>query len=132
MLHSHDDWPDDVIKWLIEGCAAIKYTEMVPVEQYHRVYEGEAAIYRVSGDAQGIILTSINKNCLYVEMLSGVGFIKHFFAIREQIMIIARSVGLERISGFVQSTALARLYDRRTRAKRAAVLYVEELNNGRS
>jgi hypothetical protein len=100
-----------------------------PIEELvKRVDQGTACIYRVLGEGvKGIFILSAGEGDLYVELVAGKGFIKHFAEVYDAIRETAICCGAKEIYGFVGRPGLKRLYDRYTKGVPLVEVYKEKL-----
>lgn len=119
---------DADIGWLIAGCKRA-FDGVSPQEQAAAILQGAAGFYRLSGDVEGCVVLSPSGHGLGMEItaLAGSGLIRHFEEVHEKICAAVLAAGYTRVSGFVTSEYLTRLYLTRTKAKKVATVVVEDL-----
>lgn len=115
------------IRWLTIGCQD-SIDEMSAVDQVKTAIEGSGGIFRIVGDAEGVVVLSRSPKGegLEITCLAGKGLIRHFNAVHDQIIAVARSTGATFVDGYTKQQGLARLYKRLTSAKHAEY-FIEDL-----
>lgn len=129
LVKSSDLTADD-IRWLEIGARACKWFDSNAQKVITRADGGEIGLYRVEGEAKGMITVGVSDDDLFIESLAGTGFLRNAQSIREQLKWIALLLRKKRIVGWVARDGLAALYD--GFAQPVATLYVEELEHGRA
>jgi hypothetical protein len=129
LVRVHELTAED-IRWLEVGARACKWFDSNAQKVIARAETGDIGLYRVEGEAKGMITVAVDDSDLFIESLAGVGFLKNAQAIREQLKWIATLLRKKRLVGWVARDGLAALYD--GFAQPVATLYVEELNHGRA
>jgi hypothetical protein len=112
------------IKWLVIGALeGQKWNE----ESTAQSLVENSILYRISGDAFGVIALSKRKNSLFIDTLAGKGLLRNFSEIHGVLVDIARIVGCDEISGYVGKAGLMKVYSRYTKARPVVTYYVEKL-----
>ena len=97
------------------------------VELVERALKNQNEIFRITGDATGVIVVAADGNKLSVEGFAGKGIVKHFAEVYKQVRLLAAVKGLEIISGYVQRPGIAELYRKHTGGKPVLTLWEEKL-----
>jgi hypothetical protein len=120
---------DEDIKWLTLGCVACNWKKFVAVSLVRQAIDGRGGLYRFTGDGQGMIAVTQSEDEMLIEAVAGRGLLKTFSEVHEQLAILARSLGLKRLSGMAARKGLQHIYRTRTKAQEKAVLFVENLDD---
>lgn len=132
MIHLTTIAPEDLnehdIMWLTRGCLGAKWRSFTAVDLVREALERKVSFFRVTGDADGMVAVSTEKDEMFIETLAGLGFVKYFGEIHDALAVLARSAGLKKIAGLVFREGLRHLYDTRTKGRPIATLYVEDLD----
>jgi hypothetical protein len=112
------------IRWLVIGALeGQKWNEDSTAESLAK----NSILYRISGDASGVVALSKRKNSLFIDAFAGKGLLRNFSEIHGVLVDIARIVGCDEISGYVGKAGLMRVYSKYTKGKPVVTLYVEKL-----
>lgn len=114
------------IRWLVVGAYSVKFFEVSAEITVERAKKREVLLYRITGDAQGMLVVSAADSDFFIEALAGKNFLKCAKEIHELCQITAKTLGKTRIAGWVARGGLSELYDQ-FGAKAVATLYVEDL-----
>lgn len=126
-------WPsaitDEDVKWLTIGCEQCKWNKLTPAQVVQQVLDGDTMLYRIHGNATGIVALSVNaqQEQMWIDLFAGKGLMKAQEEFRTMLRMMAQGLGLKRLAGFVSRRALAKWYDEHTAGKPTATLYVEEI-----
>ena len=115
--------------WLARGCEG-SHDGATSQHQVEAAIKGNAFIFRVSGDMEGIFVLSVGDRELrevVMTALAGKGMTKHFDEFYFKVKELCKGTDCKRLSGFVSRPGLKRLYERRTQAKAKATLFVDSL-----
>lgn len=113
------------IRWMRIGCRD-SIDEFQVSDLIDAAMTGKSGIYRVSGDTNGVFILTKAGDRMEISTLAGKGFIRHFDAVHDAILLAAAGCGAKAVSGYTQRAGLAALYKKRTKA-RFAEYFVEEL-----
>jgi hypothetical protein len=122
-----EELTDSDIRWLVKGCEG-SHDGCTPLQQVDAALTGWAAIFRISGDAEGIVVMDYGrdrKNAV-ITALAGKGLLRHFDAVHKQILATAAAAGASKVSGYVTRVGLATLYKERTKAKMVP-MFIEDV-----
>jgi hypothetical protein len=97
------------------------------VELVERALKGQNDIYRITGDAEGVLVVAAEGNKLSVEGFAGKGIVKHFKEFYKQARLLAAVKGLDTLTGYVQRPGIEELYRKHTGAKQVMALWEEKL-----
>lgn len=114
------------IRWLVIGTYAVKFFDFSAESLVERARKKEVVLYRITGDAEGMIAASFADKDFFIETIAGKDFLKCADEVHGACQAMAKSLGKTRIAGWVARSGLADLYDR-FGAKPVATLYVEDL-----
>lgn len=122
-----EDMTDEDIRWLIESCKD-SFDGVQPMDQVVSAKEGVASIFRVVGDAQGIVILAPSQieHTLTITGLAGKGFLRHFDGVHKAILTAAAATGARKVNGYVTRRGLAALYQKRTNAK-LVPMFIEDV-----
>jgi len=117
------------VKWLTIGCRQRSWDKQTPAEIVQNAVDGNCIMYRLHGNATGIVVLTIDntKSQLWIDLVAGKGLMRHQEEFRNLLRMMAQGMGLKSIAGLVSRTALAKWYDKHTAGKPVATLYVEEI-----
>lgn len=118
--------PEADCRWLeIAGDKTFSAVQLV-----QKALEGEVSIFRIVGEAEGIVVLGKREDELHVEAFAGKGILKNFPKIYQEIRLLAGACGASKIVGWVRRPGLNRIYERHTAGRPEATVWVEELPNG--
>jgi len=115
--------------WLQRGCEGA-WDKATASDQVAAVNNGSAFLFRISGDMEGIIVLAIgNKRdrSILITALAGKGLFEHFPEFYQKVRELCKLVGAKTLYGFVNRPGLKLVYQRKTTARAAATLFVEDL-----
>jgi hypothetical protein len=112
------------IRWLVIG--ALEGQKWNKASTAQSLVEN-SILYRISGDASGVIALSKRENSLFIDAFAGKGLLRNFSEIHGVLVDIARIVGCDEISGYVGKAGLMKVYSKYTKAKPLVTFYVEKL-----
>ena len=124
-LIAPSDLTEADIRWLFHGCKEA-VDGASAVDQVKAAVAGTSGIYRISGNAQGIVVLSKNGEGQTITCLAGKGLFREFHNVHEAILVAAAAGGAKFVDGYVTRTGLALMYKKRTRAK-VAEYFKEEI-----
>lgn len=105
------------IVWLFKG-SVCAHDDATATDQVKAALNGNAGIFRISGDAQGIVVLQPGDNkTTTITCLAGQGFVKHFKDVHKAILATAAAAGATRVNGYATRAGLQALYLKHTRAK---------------
>jgi hypothetical protein len=116
--------------WLERGCEGA-WDKATPDDQIRAVKNGQAYMFRVSGDMEGIFVLAIGdkkSKRLVITALAGRGMIKNFGEFYSKVKDLCKSAGAKALYGFVSREGLKRLYNKHTTARSKAELFLENLS----
>lgn len=113
------------IAWLHQGCKN-SIEDVAPIDHVESAIAGRSGIYRVHGDAVGIVVMTVKGKGLEITALAGKGFLRHFAAVHDAILVTAAGAGAEFVCGYVKRAGLASMYKKHTNAS-TAEYFKEEL-----
>ena len=90
----------------------IGYDKRSARELIEGIAEGRFALWRLSGDASGVFITSLTPRALWIEGMAGEGILRHAAAIRDKLQDIKAKASKAVIQGTVDRPGLQRLYER--------------------
>lgn len=97
------------------------------VELVERALKGQHEVFRITGDAEGVIVVAADGEKLSVEGFAGKGIVRHFDEFYKQVRLLAALKGLSVLSGYVRREGIAELYRKHTGAKPIVTLWEERL-----
>lgn len=97
------------------------------VDLVERALKGQNEIFRILGDAEGVIVVAAEGNKLSVEGFAGKGIVKHFKEVYTQVRLLAAVKGLDTVSGYVYRPGIAELYRKHTGGKPVLTLWEEKI-----
>lgn len=115
--------------WISKGCAGA-WDKATVEDQLEAIKNGYAWLFRVSGDMSGVFVLAMGNRkdrSLSLTALAGRGMIKNFEEFYSLVKQVCKKAGAKSLFGFVSREGLKRIYDRRTKAKPKATLFVEDL-----
>lgn len=121
---------DSDIALIAKGCLAVKFNTLNPKELIEKAMRKEIFLYKLVGeDFFGITALYITDDCLYVELVTGKGLVKHFSEIHDWLMHLAMSCGVHKLSALIARPGLKRLWEKHE-AQHAASYMTKEIVHG--
>jgi hypothetical protein len=114
--------------WLERGCEGA-WDKATPDDQIRAVKNGQAYMFRVSGDVEGIFVIAIGDRAtkkLVITALAGRGMIKNFPELYRKVKELCKSTGASALYGFVSRKGLKKLYAKYSGLESKAEIFLEE------
>lgn len=100
---------DEDLSWLAK-LDGVGFAKPSAKELMAEIARGAISLWRVSGEAQGIILLSLTPKALWIDGLVGKNFIRHAEEIRDKLQRIKTNAGKDVIQGATHRPGLVKLY----------------------
>lgn len=97
------------------------------VELVERALKGQHEVFKITGNAEGVIIIAVDGEKACVEGFAGKGIVKHFDEFYKQVRLLVASKGLYVLSGYVRRPGIEELYRKHTGAKQVLALWEERL-----
>lgn len=116
---------------IAKGCLAVKFQPTDPKKLIEKALNRELFFYKLFGeDFFGIAALELADDCLWLQLITGQGLVKHFDEIHDWLMHLALSCGVHKLSAMVSRPGLKRLWEKHE-ARNAASYMVKEIHDGR-
>jgi len=119
---------DEDIRWMIEACKD-SFDNVSPIEQAEAARKGYAGVYRIVGDAVGVVILSPAagmESTMTITGLAGRGLLRNFTDVHKAILVAAAATGSRRVNGYALRPGLQKLYLAKTKA-RLVPMFVEDI-----
>jgi len=121
---------DSDIRLITEGFLSIKFGDSDPKALFEKALKRELFFYKLTGeDFFGIAAVRMAEDCLWLELITGEGLVKHFDEIHDWLMRVALSCGVNKLGALVSRPGLKRLWERHE-ARHEASYMVREVSHG--
>jgi len=91
---------------------SIGYDGQTAEDLLKAVVDQGLALWRISGDCEGVLLTSLTKKALWVDGIAGKGLTLCAEAIRTKLQTIAKRAGRDHVQCAVSHPVLRKFYER--------------------
>ena len=121
---------DGDIRLITKGFLAIKFGDSDPKTLFEKAMQKELFFYKLVGeDFFGIAALRLAEDCLWLELMTGTGLVKHFDEIHDWLLHLALSSGVHKLGALVSRPGLRRLWEKHEATHKASYM-VREVSHG--